>query len=1559
MSTKKLDKKNIEDILALTPMQEGILFHYLSNPKSKQYFEQLSLRLTGSVDMDVLRKAWNFVAKTNEILRNVFRWEKLEKPVQIILREYEIPIREHDFSALQRDEGLERLDDIKSKDRDENIDISTEPFRITLCKLEQDRYEMVVSSHHILYDGWSNAILLKEFLEAYHTFYEGQEPVRPVKNRYREFVKWHQSRDLEIQKSYWKEYLQGFESKTLLPYDRKKQGDIKEAEVYTYTFDRDAAERIKDFARQRKVTTASILYAAWGVLLQRYNSTDDVVFGTTVSGRTAKIKDIENIAGLFINTPPLRIRLESGQCVSGLLNEIERSLRERGQFEDTPLTDIKACSSMDSKETLFDSIMVIENYPLDKQLSSDGSHIKIESFSMFEMTNFDIAVAVSVFEGVEVKFVYNGDIFYPETIERMSGHLINIINCMIGNPNIDVSKIDILSSAERDWLLQTYNNTTSLYPRDKTLSQLFEEQVRRVPDNTALVFEGVELTYRELNEEANRFARFLRKKGVEAESIVGLLMERSFGMIIAILGILKAGGAYLPIDPDYPFERVDSIISDSGAGHLVTNMELSRKLLPGGNGSLEGSSAQILLMDGPDSDFSRESIQDIECINLPSSPAYVMYTSGSTGMPKGTLTTHYNISRVVKNTNYIDITDKDILLQLSNYAFDGSTFDIFGALLNGAKLVLVNRQTILDIIGLSNLIRNEKITVFFVTTALFNTLADLNVECFENVRKVLFGGERVSVPHVRKVLDHVGPGRVIHVYGPTESTVFASYHFVDRVDEEAATIPIGKPLSNTQIYIVDKNNNLQPFGAQGELCIAGDGLAKGYLNRPELTVEKFVPNPFVVKSGQETWDNGNQREDNRKLMYRTGDLARWLPDGSIEFLDRIDTQVKLRGFRIELGEIESQLLEYEGVKEAVVFAREDKEGNKYLCAYFTSQSEIALSGLRERLLGKLPAYMVPSSFVRLEKMPLNSNGKINKKALPEPETNEVKGKNYIAPGGETEEKLAKLWQEVLGTQRVGAKDNFFELGGHSLKATVLASRIHKELNKSVPLAQILNTQNLRELAGYIDGAEKNIYSQIKPVEENQDYIKGTYPKGVYPASSSQKRMFVQQQFEGIGTSYNMPLAMTIEGGLNPVRAKEILESLVMRHEPLRTSFEIYNGEIVQRVHKDVNFKITCLEYGGENADSILKELIRPFDLDKAPLIRAAVVKVQEGRHILLLDMHHIISDGVSIAVLVKEFEDLYNGKRLPDLSIQYKDFSYWYNKLLEGPSMKKQEEYWVNVLDGEIPVLNMPSDFNRSDNRTFDGDIVEFSFGDETSSLLHTLAKKHGVTLNTLLLSLYTALLYRYTGQQDISVGSLVAGRNHPDVENMMGMFNNFLPIRNRFDPDSTFAELLDCVSSTVLRAYENQDYPYDKMVEKLAGRTERSRNPFFDTMLILHNELEQDISPVIHGLSFNMYKLNSCTSKLDFKLDVYLNKSGCMECTLEYNTGLFRKETIERLAKHFINIVDEIIQRPCKKISEIEMLTEEEKNQILFDFNNTKAGYPMDKTIPRVFEEQVERMPH
>ncbi|MDP4147631.1 MAG: non-ribosomal peptide synthetase, partial [Bacillota bacterium] len=611
---------------------------------------------------------------------------------------------------------------------------------------------------------------------------------------------------------------------------------------------------------------------------------------------------------------------------------------------------------------------------------------------------------------IMLKLNYNGSIYDEQYIKMISKHIENLLKEVTENPEKKISEMDMLSEEEKKKILVEFNNTKADYPKDKTIYELFEEQVEKSPENIALVYEDKKLSYRELNNKANQLARVLREKGVGPDKIVGIMVERSLEMIVGIVSILKAGGAYLPIDPEYPKERIEYMLEDSKADILLTQTQLVGKIMFSGS---------IIEIDKEDVYVGDSS--NLDKINEPSDLAYVIYTSGTTGKPKGVMIEHFSAIRVVKETNYIDILENDTILQLSNYAFDGSIFDIFGAILNGAELVVISKENTTNMIELMKIIKNKGISVLFITTALFNVLSDTKPEVFKNLRKILFGGQMVSCKHVRKVMKSLEEDKLIHVYGPTESTVYATYYCISKAKN--TVISIGKPISNTRVYIVDKNNKLQPTGIPGELCISGDGLARGYLNRPELNEEKFIANPY----------------EPGERMYKTGDWARWLPDGNIEFIGRIDNQVKIRGFRIELGEIEIQLLKHEEIKEAVVIDREDKEGNKYLCAYVVSNKEITVTELRNHLSKELPDYMVPAHFMELQNMPLTPNGKIDRKALPEPGGDINTGVEYIAPRNEIEEKIAKVWSEVLGVETIGIDDNFFALGGHSLKAIQVVS----------------------------------------------------------------------------------------------------------------------------------------------------------------------------------------------------------------------------------------------------------------------------------------------------------------------------------------------------------------------------------------------------------------------------------------------------------------------------------------------------------------------------------------
>ncbi|MCK4261014.1 MAG: amino acid adenylation domain-containing protein, partial [Halanaerobiales bacterium] len=911
---------------------------------------------------------------------------------------------------------------------------------------------------------------------------------------------------------------------------------------------------------------------------------------------------------------------------------------------------------------------------------------------------------------------------------------------------------------------------------------------------------------------------------------------------------------------------------------------------------------------------------NLENVNKSTDLAYVIYTSGSTGKPKGVMVEHKSLLNLTWwHIDYYSVTSLDQSTKYAGFSFDASVCEIFPYILKGATIHIIYDEIRLDMQKLNDYYEANNITISFLPTQICEQIMLLNNQ---SLRILNTGGDKLKSYNPQRY-------RCINNYGPSEGTVASTCY---EVTENLDNIPIGKPISNTQVYILDKNNALQLMGVPGELCISGDNLARGYLNRPELTAEKFILNPFM---------------QNGERIYRTGDLARWLPDGNIEFLGRIDHQVKIRGFRIELGEIENQLLKHDQVKETVVIERMDHNNYQYLCAYIVSDVELSVSELQAYLSKELPEYMIPSYFVRLDKIPLTSNGKINRKALLEQAIEVNTGEGYVAPTNEIEKKLVDIWSEILGIDRIGIHDSFFELGGHSLKAMQVISKISKEMNVELPLREIFKTPTIKELAEYICLSEKKAYYAIEKLQENAN--------GYYPVSSAQKRMFIVNQFEVNSTNYNMPGAMFIESDVDFERLEELFKALVKRHEPFRTSFEMIDGKVVQRIYHDLEFKLEYLKADENKVQEAVNEFVKPFDLSKAPLLRVGFVKVGE-KHLLLFDMHHIISDGVSMDILIKEFINLHFGRELPELIVQYKDFAAWQNKFFESEEMKKQEVYWLETFkQGTIPVLNMPIDVpKRPAVMSFEGDKVSFTLPEELIQGLRELATEHNGTLFMILLAAYNILLSKYTGQDDIIIGTPIAGRPHPDLDNLIGMFVNTLAMRNYPYMDNSFVEFFTEVKENTLKAFENQDFQFEMLVEKLDLQRDLSRNPLFDTMFTLQNFAGQSDDNRESKLIANF---SNKVAKFDLSLTMVERKDQ-IQGSFEYSTKLFKKSTMERLVKHFVNIVTAIVENPKRPIAEIEMLTHEERLKILTEFNDTQVEYPVDKTLNQLFEEQAQRTP-
>ncbi|UCH95501.1 MAG: amino acid adenylation domain-containing protein [Candidatus Aminicenantes bacterium] len=1606
---KNIDMKGIEDIIALTPMQEGMLFHYLQDPQSGLYFEQLSLKISGEIHIELFEKAWNFVIKNNEMLRTVFRWENVKKPVQVILKEHKFKPIYHDLSKKNRVEKRQLSDKLKVKDRKKKFDLREVPFRVILCKIEENVFEMMISNHHILYDGWSNGIILKEFFEAYDELCKRNPLVPLVKAKFKEFVKWIQERETKGQEKFWKGYLNGFDTRTGLPINIKNRGHkIKTTGSYNIGFSGVMSERADIFLKKHMLTMASFLYGVWGLLLQEYNNCGDVVFGITVSGRTANIKGIEDMVGLLINTLPLRVQSSTDERVVEVLHRIDDTLMAREEYECTPLVDIKEYSEMDYKSELFDFLVVLENYPIYGWLKGQKATLELQSYSMFEMTHYALTLQITLFDDIEMSFNYNYALLDESTIVKLAHDFMTVAKDIINEPWIMVSEIDILSSEEKNKILYEFNDTKKGFPSDKTIHELFEEQVEKISEKIALVYQDNQLSCGELNDKANHLAIQLGRRGVTGNTIVGVLAERSLEMIIGIFAILKAGGSYLPIDTGYPFERIRYILKDSTLKLILTQGPLGNQIenIPG-----------VDVLDLLDINLYRVEGKYISAVNSPGLLAYVIYTSGSTGTPKGVMIDHKSVINLLFGLykEYL-FQESDTYLFKTSYAFDVSVTELFGWMLGRGRLAIIGQNEGKDPIEILKTIERLTITHINFVPSMFNAFVEIlnreNIEKLSNLKYIFLAGEALLPELVNKFRRLNSDVVLENIYGPTEAAVYASKYSLSEW-KYSEYIPIGTPLSNIKLYILDRYDHLQPIGLMGELCIAGAGLARGYINRPDLTSERFIEIEVKIEvkekkesSGQirNVFGEGEAHELHKKInkkflrrvagpdasrgsffkksspnrvpaprarrrqnIYRTGDLARWLPDGNVEFLGRKDHQVKIRGYRIELGEIENRLSSYPGIKNVVVLDRVDKNGDKYLCAYIVSNAVRAFdktrsiaAALRGYLSKELPNYMIPSHYVQMKELPLTTSGKVDLRALPETEAGETGDfGSYVAPRYEVEAKLAKIWSEILDIEReiISMDSSFFELGGHSLKAIGLAGRIHKEFNIELPISEIFNIPTIRGIAAYINKKEETLYFSIKPVEKKEHYA----------ASSVQKRLFVLWQKDPESTAYNITGMMTLEGRVHTDKIEESFKKIIRRHESLKTAFEIIEAEPVQVIHQEFEEA----PFGQINAFGAregeppalssqlvtitIKNFIRHFDLSEAPLLRLGLIKLKEKNYILVLDMHHIISDGTSIGILIKEFMAFYEGVKLPGLRIQYKDFSQWQDIQIKTGKIKKQEDYWLKEFQagGEIPVINLPTDYIRPNTQCFTGSIVNFEIGEKQTVCLKQLALESKTTLYTLLLAVFNVFLSKLSGQEDIVIGSPVAGRRHNDLKGIVGMFVNTLVLRNYPVGEKTFPGFLIEVKDNFLKAMENQDYPYEDLVEKATVHRDLSRNPLFDVMLVLQNMEREEFE--IAGLKLKPYDYESEISKFDITFTAE-EKPDKLYFSVSYRTALFRKETVERFTGYFKNILLFIEKKPGIKLSEIEIISGEDKQHILYHFNETASGYPKNKTIHGLFAEQVEK---
>ncbi|MBW4592861.1 MAG: amino acid adenylation domain-containing protein [Brasilonema angustatum HA4187-MV1] len=1116
-----------------------------------------------------------------------------------------------------------------------------------------------------------------------------------------------------------------------------------------------------------------------------------------------------------------------------------------------------------------------------------------------------------------------------------------------------------LTEQDQHKILVEWNDTTVDYPKHLCIHQLFEAQVDKTPDNIAVVFNEQKLTYQELNHRANQIAHYLQSLGVGTEVLVGICVERSLEMVVGMLGILKAGGAYVPLDPTYPKERLSFMLSDSQVPVLLTQ----EKFVTG----FTESAVKTVCLDTDWESINHQSQENLTSDVTAENLAYVIYTSGSTGTPKGVAVPHRAVNRLVCNTNYVQLDKSDAcggklrIAQASNASFDAATFEIWGSLLHGARLVIIPQNVVLSPRDFAACIREQKISVLFLTTALFNQLASIVPQAFKNLRHLLFGGEAVDPKSVQAVLKNEPPQRLLHVYGPTESTTFSCWYLVEDVPEGATNLPIGRPISNTQIYIL--NCKLQPVsvGTAGELYIGGDGLARGYLNRPDLTKEKFIPNPF-----------GNSK------LYKTGDLARYLPDGNIEFLGRVDNQVKIRGFRIELGEIEALLSQHSDVQQAVVIAREDIPGDKRLVAYIVlnHKLEANTTTLKCFLEEKLPNYMVPAVFMILDFFPLTPNGKVDRRHLPAPDRSRPDlEETFVAPRNPIEEKLAIIWAELLGLEQIGVNDNFFDLGGHSLIATQILSRVREVFRVELSFHQIFANPTIESLAQLIAEGDKEKQLQRPTIERIPH-------EGLLSVSFAQERVYFIQQLAPENSAYQFQATMRFQGRLDVTVLQQSLDEIVQRHEIFRTTYPAINGKLFQVInpHQPISFTVIDLqsfpeaEREAEIQKLVETEVQQPFDMNQLPLVRWVLLKLSDQEHLLIHIEHHMAHDGWSFNVFLGELVELYQAfsldhpSPLPEPLLQFADFAHWQREWVKSQEAEAQLTYWQQKLSGSSPLLELPLDRPRPTEQTYQGDQIRMELPIDLCESLRVLSRREGVTLFMTMLATFLVMLHRYTGQDDISVGTAVANRRMHEIEKLIGMIVNNLVLRTDLSGDPTFRELLGRVRQVTMEAYANEDLPFDKVVEVLKPIRNLSHNPLFQVMFSFHDSPMPDLS--LPGLDISLHEpISNKSAKFDLDFLVIprleqrvqngsKTRAKGITLVLEYNSDLFDAATIQQMAEQYQKLLLEIIANPEQHIGKLPLLSQYQQ-KLLLEWNKTYREYTQTECIHKLIESQVELTPN
>jgi len=1534
-----MNPEDIQGIYPLSPVQQGILFHSLKGPGEGLYVGQTNCLLHGELDEEAYLLAWERVLARHEILRAAYVWDDLEDPVQVVHRSVGVPLDVLDWREVQEAALEKDLESLLQKDLRRSFELHEAPLmRLYLIRVEDLCYRFIWSSHHLLMDGWAKSLVLQEVLGLYEAFHHGEAPRLSTPTPFWNYLRFLQGQDVGAAEVFWREVLTEVRSSTQLAVEGEglRKGLPEER---TSRLSEDSTAALSQLARRRQMTLSTVVQAAWALLLSRYSGDRRVVFGLVLSGRPEALPGVETIVGCFINTLPFVAEVSPRASVASFLDCLHGHQGEVLRHQHTPLVEVHGWSGVPRGQALFESILAFQNYPVDESVRNWKGSLKITEVETTGITNYPLTVDAVPGRRLGLVIWHDPSRFDTTTTLRMVGHFQCLLEGFAEDPEAPLNGVSHLTKTELHQVEVEWNDRRRQVPFERSYLELFDEVARAWPDSVAALHGDEVLSYSQLQGRSRSLGVWLRQRGVQAGDRVVLLGDRNLEFLAGILGILRVGATYVPVDPALPVQRQLAILELSTSLHVLFGEGHGEDLFaalkaPTGVTTL---SLKEGLAASPDDETPLPSL-------APESVAYIIFTSGSTGVPKGVMVHQRGmVNQLYCKFEDLDLKRDAVLVQSASQGFDISVFQFLGALMIGGRVLILPKEDVGDPLRLIGKIEQHGVTHLEIVPSLLRLVLEETESrgdkkpALKSLKRLMATGEALPPELSRRWLASYPQVPLVNAYGPAECSDDVSYETIRQPDPRGRTHSlVGRPIGNLRIHLLDSLGRSQAAGGEGEIYIGGVGVGPGYVRRPGLTAEAFLPDPFDSEAGAR--------------LYKSGDLGRLLPDGVLQCLGRVDHQVKVRGFRMELGEIEAVLEEHPALRASAVTVHGAESGDPYLVGYVVPLQPPAplWEDLQSFLRRSLPDYMVPRAWVELDSLPLNANGKVDRNALEAPEGGASSEGTALPPRTPTEELLAEIWATVLRRDLVGVEDDFFAIGGHSLIAARLVSRVREAFQIDLPLRALFDAPTVARMARVVETERRR--GEGRPAEPPLESVSREEP---LPLSFAQQRLWFIESFEDETSAYAIPAAVRLTGGLDARALEASFQEIIHRHEMLRTTFAEVGGDPVQVIHRPQPVPLPVVDLSNlgtalseaESRELGQRQARLPFDLSRGPLLRTVLLRLGQREHVVAACMHHIVSDGWSVDLFVRELLTLYlafsagDPSPLPPLPVQYADFAVWQRRWLTGDVLETQLDYWRKAL-ADLPPLDLPLDRPRPPFQTFRGATVAGSFVE--LDRIKDLARETGSTLFMTLLASFQVLLQRFSGQRRVGVGTPIANRARRETEGLIGFFVNTLVLASEVRAEESFRSLLEQVREKALDAYAHQDVPFEKLVEDLHPRRDPSRQALFQVMFLVQNPAIE--LPKLPDLKLTAEEDSTGVAKFDLMLITEETQEG-LACWLNYNVDLFDGATAQRMVGHWTRLLEAALDDPDQALSQLPSSSEAERHQLLTEWHGAELLGSTDGT--------------